>query len=112
HRDLHSFPTRRSSDLLRPGRRAPFNKAFSGERKQSWSECSFAEVRAIRQVCGGTVNDVVLTILGGALSRYYEAHGMDTDGQIARILTPVNVRREDERGSLGNPISILLVQVP
>ena len=98
--------------FLRPGRRAPFNKPFSGERKQAWSECSFAEVRAIRQACGGTVNDVVLAILGGALSRYYEAHGLETEGQVARVLTPVNVRREDERGSLGNRISMLLVEVP
>jgi len=98
--------------FLRPGRRAPFNKPFSGERVQSWNECSFAEVRAIRQAQGGTVNDVVLAILGGALSRYYEAHGLETEGQVARILTPVNVRREDERGSLGNRISMLLVEVP
>ena len=98
--------------FLRPGLRAPFNKPFSGERKQSWSECSFAEVRAIRQARGGTVNDVVLAILGGALSRYYEAHGERTEGQVARVLTPVNVRREDERGSLGNRISMLLVEVP
>jgi WS/DGAT/MGAT family acyltransferase len=58
------------------------------------------------------VNDVVLSVLGGALSRYYEAHGMSTEGRIARILTPVNVRREDERGALGNRISMLLVEVP
>ena len=98
--------------FLRPGLRAPFNAAFSGERKLAWSEHSFAEVRAIRQACSGTVNDVVLSVLGGALSRYYEAHGMSTEGRIARILTPVNVRREDERGALGNRISMLLVEVP
>jgi len=98
--------------FLRPGLKAPFNAAFSGERVLAWSEHSFAEVRAIRQACGGTVNDVVLTMLGGALSRYYEAHGMSTEGQIARVLTPVNVRREDERGALGNRISMLLVEVP
>ena len=96
----------------RPGQRAPFNGPFSGQRRLAWSECSFAEVRAIRQACGGTVNDVILTMLGGALSRYYEAHGLDTEGQTARVLTPVNVRREDERGSLGNRISMLLVEVP
>ncbi len=95
-----------------PGRRAPFNRAFSGERKLAWSEYDFAEVRAIRKACGATVNDVVLAVLGGALSRYYEAHGQTTEGEIARILTPVNVRREDEQGALGNRISMLLVEVP
>jgi diacylglycerol O-acyltransferase len=95
-----------------PGRRAPFNKAFSGERKMAWSDYDFAEVRAVRKACGVTVNDVILAVLGGALCRYYEAHGRDTDGHIARILTPVNVRREDEQGALGNRISMLLVEVP
>jgi WS/DGAT/MGAT family acyltransferase len=98
--------------FTRPGQRAPFNQAFSGDRKLAWSECSFQEVRAIRKAAGGTVNDVILAMLGGALSRYYEAHGLDTEDQVARVLTPVNVRREDERGSLGNRISMILVEVP
>lgn len=95
-----------------PGQRAPFNTSFSGERKLAWSEYDFSEVRAIRQACGATVNDVVLAVLGGALSRYHEAHGQAAEGQIARVLTPVNVRREDERGALGNRMSMLLVEVP
>lgn len=95
-----------------PGQRAPFNTSFSGERKLAWSEYDFSEVRAIRQACAATVNDVVLAVLGGALSRYYEAHGQAVEGQMARVLTPVNVRREDERGALGNRVSILLVEVP
>lgn len=95
-----------------PMARAPFNKAFGGGRKFAGSEFSFQEVRAIRAACGGTVNDVVLAILGGALGRYLEMHGIPTDGRIMRVLTPVNVRREDERGMLGNRISMLLVEVP
>ncbi len=95
-----------------PGQRAPFNASFSGERKLAWSEYDFAEVRAIRKSCGSTVNDVVLAVLGGALSRYYEAHGQATENQVARVLTPVNLRREDERGALGNRISMILVEVP
>ena len=98
--------------FFRPGRKAPFNVSFSGERKLHWSEYSFQEIRAIRKAAGGTVNYVVLAMLGGALSRYYEAHGIRTENEIARVLTPVNVRREDERGSLGNRISMLLVEIP
>jgi len=95
-----------------PSQRAPFNGSFSGERKVAWSEYDFAEVRAIRKACGATVNDVVLAVLGGALSRYYEAHGQTTEGQVARVLIPVNLRREDEQGGLGNRISMILVEVP
>lgn len=95
-----------------PVERAPFNKQFEGERKLGVSDFSFAEVRAIRGNCGGTVNDVVLAVLGGAVGRYLELHGQKTEGRELRVLTPVNVRRESERGKLGNRVSMLLVEVP
>jgi WS/DGAT/MGAT family acyltransferase len=95
-----------------PARPAPFNRPFSGERKLACTEISFQEVRDIRKACGGTVNDVVLAMLGGALGRYLEMHGERIQGGKMRVLTPVNVRREDERGALGNHIAMLLVEVP
>jgi len=76
------------------------------------SEFSFAEIRGIRASCGGTVNDVVLTVLSGALGRYLEMHGESTQDRKVRILAPVNVRREDERGNLGNRVSMLLIEAP
>lgn len=98
--------------LMTPVTKAPFNKPLTGERTLASSEISFAEIRGIRAACGGTVNDVVLTVLSGALGRYLEAHGEDTQDRTMRILAPVNVRREDERGNLGNRVSMLLVEVP
>jgi diacylglycerol O-acyltransferase / wax synthase len=98
--------------LTNPVARAPFNKPLTRERTVACSEYSFAEIRGIRAACGGTVNDVVLTVLSGALGRYLELHGDSTDGRSMRILAPVNVRREDERGTLGNRVSMLLIEVP
>jgi len=98
--------------LTTPVARAPFNKPLTSERSLACSEFSFAEIRAIRAACGGTVNDVVLTVLAGALGRYLELHGEPTEGRTARILAPVNVRREDERGALGNRVSMLLIETP
>ncbi len=98
--------------LRNPVVRAPFNKPLTGERRLACSEFSFAEIRGIRAACGGTVNDVVLTVLSGALGRYLESHGEDTKDRAMRILAPVNVRREDERGNLGNRVSMLLIEVP
>jgi WS/DGAT/MGAT family acyltransferase len=95
-----------------PATPAPFDGPFSGERKMACTEVSFQEVRDIRRACGGTVNDVVLAMLGGALGRYLEMHGEPTEDRAMRVLTPVNVRREDERGALGNHITMLLVEVP
>jgi WS/DGAT/MGAT family acyltransferase len=95
-----------------PVARAPFNKPLKGGRSVGFSEFSFQEIRQIRQSAGGTVNDVVLTVLGGALGRYLELHGQTTEGRTARILTPVNVRRDEEKTALGNRVSMLLVEVP
>jgi WS/DGAT/MGAT family acyltransferase len=95
-----------------PVARAPFNKRFSGGRKVAFSEFSFQEIRQIRQAVGGTVNDVVLTVLGGALGRYLEMHGQTVENRTARVLTPVNVRKDDEKGALGNRVSMLLIEVP
>jgi diacylglycerol O-acyltransferase len=95
-----------------PVSRAPFNKPFSGGRKVAFSEFSFQEIRQIRRHVGGTVNDVVLTVLGGALGRYLEMHGQTTENRTARVLTPVNVRKDEEKTSLGNRVSMLLIEVP
>jgi diacylglycerol O-acyltransferase / wax synthase len=95
-----------------PVARAPFNRPLVPGRHVAISEFSFAEIRSIRQACGGTVNDVVLAVLGGAMGRYLEMHGQTTSGRTVRVLTPVNVRREGERGALGNRVAMLLVEVP
>ncbi len=100
------------SELMRPPDRLPFNKICSGERRITWNEFSFADARAIRGALGGTVNDVALTILSGAVAKYTRMSGMSTAGKFCRFMCPVNVRKEDQRGRLGNQVSALLVNVP
>ena len=90
----------------------PFNGTCSGERRLAWSEFSFADARAVRTVLGGTVNDVVLTVLSEAVARYTRFHGMETTDKIVRFMVPVSLRQKEQRGSLGNLISILPVEIP
>ncbi len=90
----------------------PFNKANSGTQKLGWSEFSFAEARAIRAAIGGTVNDVVLTVLSGAVAKYIELHGQKTEGRSLRVMVPVSMRKEDQRGALGNLVSVLPTEIP
>ena len=98
--------------LAAPAPLLPFNRACSGERKLVWSTFSFAEARAIRAALEGTVNDVVLTVLSGAVSRYVEMHGQQTTGRNLRVMVPVSLRREEQRGALGNLVSMLPVEIP
>jgi diacylglycerol O-acyltransferase / wax synthase len=93
--------------VLQPAPRLPINGPLSPERQFAWAEIPFAEVRFIRSVLGGTVNDVVLTIIAGGLGRYLRAHGLWTDGVEARAMCPVSMRRPEERGALGNLVSMM-----
>jgi WS/DGAT/MGAT family acyltransferase len=94
--------------MLQPAPRMPFNGPISGERSFAWASFSFAEVRAIRSVLGGTMNDVVLAVIAGALGRYLRAHNVPTAGVELRTMCPVSMRRSDERGQLGNLVSVMI----
>ncbi|MEZ5347329.1 MAG: wax ester/triacylglycerol synthase family O-acyltransferase [Pyrinomonadaceae bacterium] len=90
----------------------PFNGECSGIRKLAWSEFSFTDARLIKNVLGGSVNDVVLTVLSEAVSRYAKQHKLDVNKRIVRFMVPVSLRQKEKRGALGNIISILPVEIP
>lgn len=99
--------------MTRPVIGAPWNAApISPERRLAWFKRPFSDIRAIRNVFGGTLNDVVLTVMTEAAARYLEAHGENTRDQMLRLMCPVSVRREDERGALGNRVSGLFPTLP
>jgi len=87
---------------------APWNSGLVGnERSLAWSRHSFAEFRAIRNAFGGSINDVVLTILGEGAARYLKEHGYEVTGQKICVGCPVNVRQRSESTSLGNRVSMM-----
>jgi diacylglycerol O-acyltransferase len=97
---------------LIPAPPTPFNGPLSGERQFAWAELPFAEVRAVKSALGGTVNDLVLTVLSGALGRYLRQHGFRTDGVELRAMCPVSMRGADQRGALGNLVSVMIAPLP
>jgi len=85
---------------------APWNRALVGRgRAFRFFKAPFVNIRGIRNRLGGTVNDVALTIVVEAAARYMQSKGEDVGGRHLRIMCPVNVRREDEHGTLGNRVS-------
>jgi diacylglycerol O-acyltransferase len=97
----------------RPIVAAPWNRPpVSYRRSFAFVKLPFGEVRGIRGVLGGTVNDVVLAILSEGAARYLKGHGVNAQGQSLRIGCPVNVRREGENGALGNRVSMMYPSVP
>lgn len=94
--------------VAQPAPVTPFNQPLSTERHFAWSEFSFADIRGIRQALGGTINDVVLAVVAGALGKYLRAHGVVTDGMVLRAMCPVSVRSADQSGALGNQVSMIM----
>jgi diacylglycerol O-acyltransferase len=107
-RRMTSAVTSALPSLVQPAPATPFNAPLSTERGFAWQALSFAEVRAVKGALGGTVNDVVLAVLAGALGRYLRGLGRSTDGVELRAMCPVSMRRPDERGMLGNLVSVVI----
>ncbi|HEV2444711.1 MAG TPA: wax ester/triacylglycerol synthase family O-acyltransferase, partial [Candidatus Sulfopaludibacter sp.] len=99
-------------ELAASTERFPFNKPCGGVRKFCWTEFPFADAQQIRHATGATINDVILTVVTQAMSRYIELHGEPVKGRFIRMVCPVNVRQGDNGESLGNQISFLPVALP
>ncbi|MGC2111676.1 MAG: wax ester/triacylglycerol synthase family O-acyltransferase [Candidatus Korobacteraceae bacterium] len=100
-------------EIATPAERLPFNVICHGPQKFEWTEIAMAEIQAVRQNCGGgTVNDVILTVMAAAIRRYAELHGVRVKGRSVRIMIPVNVRGNGSVNELGNQISFLPVTIP
>ncbi len=99
-------------ELGSPSDRLPFNKVCRGPQKIAWGEIPMAEIKAIRENFGGTVNDVVLTVLTATVRRYVQLHGVKMRGRQLRLIVPVNLRGNGDVRELGNKITFLPINLP
>ncbi len=90
----------------------PLNVAVGPRRSFDWTRIDLAVVRAIKTRLGGTVNDVVLSVLAGAIGRHLAAAGVALDGLDFRLTMPASVRAASEHGSLGNRVGVLTLPLP
>jgi diacylglycerol O-acyltransferase / wax synthase len=97
--------------LLRAAPSGPLNGRVGQGRRVACVRLPLGEVKEIKNRLGGTVNDVVLAIVGEAVSHYLDRHGVDADGMRYRVLVPVSVRGQGDR-SMGNQISGVMLDVP
>lgn len=82
---------------------APWNRGWVGsERVYRYLQIPSADIRVMRRVLGGTVNDLVLTIVSEAAARYIAKVDPQSPGRYMRLMIPTTVRREDQDGVRGN----------
>jgi diacylglycerol O-acyltransferase / wax synthase len=91
---------------------SPLNVRIGPHRRFAWAEADFARFKAVKDALGGTVNDVVLTVVAGALRAHLIRHGRDTEGLELKAMVPVSVRVETERGALGNKVAAIYAPLP
>jgi WS/DGAT/MGAT family acyltransferase len=89
----------------------PINQPIGPHRRFDWLVIPLAEVKAIKNRLGGTVNDVALATVTGAVRRFLEHRRVSPQSLDFRAAVPVNMRAADDR-QMGNRVSAWLTALP
>ena len=82
-------------------------------KRVAWSEpLPLPQVKAVGQVLGCSVNDLLLSSVAGALCGYLQEKGDTTHGIELRALVPVNLRGEGTQDPLGNHFGLVALDLP
>ena len=95
-----------------PASNTPFNPELGPHRRLDWLGISLADVKAVKNRWGGTVNDVVLATVVGGARRFLVGRGLRPEGLEFRAMIPVSVRADNELGYVGNKVAQLLARLP
>jgi diacylglycerol O-acyltransferase len=96
----------------RPASATPLNGEIGPHRAFDWCATSLEDVKALRRALDCTVNDVVLTIVTGTFREYLKQRLVDPATLDFRVQAPVSVRRDEDKGKLGNRVSAWLLRLP
>jgi WS/DGAT/MGAT family acyltransferase len=88
------------------------NGPIGPHRRWDWAKTTLDEIRAIRKVHGGTVNDVVLAVITRGFRDLLQSRGEPVADRVVRTLVPVSVRKEDEKGTYNNRVSVMFAELP
>jgi len=97
----------------RPASGTPLNVDIGEQRRFGMARTELDDYKRVRKMHGGTVNDVVLATVSGALRNWLMTRGEPVNGStVIRAMVPVSVRAPAEQGALGNKVSSYLVDLP
>lgn len=98
---------------VRPAPATPMNVPIGEQRRFGVGRTDLDDHKRVRKAHGGTVNDVVLATVAGALRAWLLSRGEAVGASSTmRALVPVSVRNESGRGEAGNRVSSYLVDLP
>ena len=90
--------------------RTSFNGTITGHRSIAYTDLSLDAIKEIKNATGATVNDVVLTVSGGALRRYLESRGELPESSLLATV-PVSVHETSSRSGGSNKVSALFTKL-
>jgi diacylglycerol O-acyltransferase len=97
---------------INPAPPSPYNCRIGPHRRFTWVRTSLDDIKAIKNALGGTVNDVVLATVSGALGRHLHRRGETLSGRELKAMVPVSVRADEDRGALGNQVAAMMAPLP
>jgi WS/DGAT/MGAT family acyltransferase len=90
----------------------PLNRPVGAARRCDWVRVDLAHAKQIKSRLGGTVNDVIVATVAGALRGFLERRDVEVDGLHLRATVPVNRHSAAEQGPSGNHVSAWLLALP
>jgi len=100
------------TQVVRPTPVSSINGPIGPHRRWDWARTTIADVKTVRAALGGTVNDVVLTVLTRGFRDLLLSRDEDVERRVVRSLVPVSVRTPGERGSYNNRVSAMIAELP
>jgi diacylglycerol O-acyltransferase / wax synthase len=88
-----------------------FNRKLGLQRSGRGLKVPLADVKAIKDRFGCTVNDAVLGLIAEGLHRWFEGRGSGVPDHV-RVFCPVSVRADFEHGQMGNKVSGMVLEMP
>jgi WS/DGAT/MGAT family acyltransferase len=102
-----------SVGAMRSASPTPLNPPHVGpHRRIDWLRFDLDTVKDLRRRLGGTLNDVVLATVAGAMRRYLRAHRVALKGIDFRAMCPVSMRPAEAGDALGNRVIMLIAALP
>ncbi len=99
--------------IIPPDRPSVFRGELGTTKRAVWSDSlALDEVKQIGRTMGGTVNDVLISVLAGGLRRYMAERGDDMEGGDIRAMVPVNLRDLEGELELGNQFGMVYLGLP
>jgi diacylglycerol O-acyltransferase / wax synthase len=94
--------------LVRQAPRSPLNSALTEHRRFATAGATLEDLRRVRRAFGGSINDVVVAVIGDAVGRLLRSRGHETKDLDLQVMVPVRVHGADADAldAIGSPRTI------